>query len=50
MNQYKYQVVLTVEVEAFDDEDAFDKVQEVFGAGDNYGLLVTECKYNLKKR
>lgn len=45
MKTYKYVVKLVVEVEAFDDSDAWDAVQDAFGIGDNMGVMVTECEY-----
>lgn len=45
MNTYKYQVTLTVEVEAFDDSDAWDAVQDEFGIGTGTGITVTDCEY-----
>ncbi len=45
MNTFKYQVILSVEVEAFDESDAWDAVQDNFGIGDSSGVLVTDCEY-----
>lgn len=45
MNTYRYNVVLTVEVDAFDESDAWDAVQEQFGIGDNMGIKITDCEY-----
>lgn len=45
MNTYKYTVKLTVEVEAFDDSDAWDAVQEAFGIGETGAVMVTDCEY-----
>lgn len=50
MNKYKYRVVLEVEVEAFDESDAWDAVQDAFGVGDNAGVLVTDCEYKEIRR
>lgn len=46
----KYRVVLEVEVEAIDEGDAFDMVQDNFGVGDQFGVKVTDCSYKEKKR
>jgi len=45
MNTYKYTVELTVEVDAFDESDAWDAVQDAFGVGDQMGVVVTNCEY-----
>lgn len=45
MNTYQYEVTLTVEVEAFDESDAWDAVQDAFGVGDQMGVNVTQCEY-----
>jgi len=45
MNTYKYTVKLTVEVEAFDESDAWDAVQEAFGIGETGAVTVTDCEY-----
>ena len=50
MENFKFRIILDVEVEAFDADDAFDMIQDVFGAGDNMGVLVTDCEYKPKKR
>ena len=49
MNTYTYKVVLQVEVEAFDESDAWDAVQDAFGIGDQTGVLVTKCDYEEAK-
>jgi len=46
----KYVVTLEVEVDALDEGDAFDIVQENFGVGEQFGLKVTGCTYKEKKR
>jgi hypothetical protein len=45
MDKFKYTVRLTVEVEAFDESDAWDAVQEAFGIGETGAVTVTECTY-----
>lgn len=45
MNKYKYEVRLTVEVEAFDESDAWEAVQDAFGLGENCGTTVVDCEY-----
>jgi hypothetical protein len=45
MNKFKYKVSLLVEVEAFDEGDAWDAVQDAFGIGENMGVIVTDCDY-----
>lgn len=45
MNKYKYEVKLIVEVEAFDESDAWDAVQDAYGVGNDFGLTVTDCEY-----
>lgn len=50
MNRYKYYVSLVVEVEAFDEDDAFDALQDCFGVGDNgAGVTVEECEWDQRK-
>lgn len=45
MNTFKYKVTLTVEVEAFDESDAWDAIQETYGVGNDMGIAVTDCEY-----
>jgi hypothetical protein len=45
MDKFRYEVKLIVEVEAFDDSDAWEAVQDNFGIGENSGVVVTECEY-----
>lgn len=45
METFKYTVKLTVEVEAFDESDAWDAVQDAFGIGEELGVTVTACEY-----
>lgn len=45
MNTYKYKVELVVEVEAFDESDAWDAVQETYGVGQDMGIRVVDCEY-----
>jgi hypothetical protein len=50
MNTFKYEVKLVVEVEAFDDSDAWEALQDTFGIGENSGITVTDCEYRELKR
>lgn len=45
MDKFKYKVTLVVEVEAFDDSDAWDALQETFGTGEEGCINVIECEY-----
>ena len=45
MNKYKYKITMTVEVEAFDESDAWDMLQDVYAVGENCGTNVTDCEY-----
>lgn len=45
MEKYRYKVSLVVEVEAFDESDAWDAVQDAFGIGEELGVTVTDCEY-----
>lgn len=45
MDKYSYSIKLEVEVEAFDESDAWDAVQEAFGAGETGAVTVTSCTY-----
>lgn len=49
MNTFRYTVKLEVEVEAFDESDAWDAVQDAFGVGDELGVRVTDCEYKEKR-
>lgn len=42
MNTYRVSVAIEVEVQAFDEGDALEAVQDCFGPGDQAGLKVTE--------
>lgn len=45
MKKFKYEVELAVEVEAWDEADAWEALQDVFSVGDQYGIKVVECEY-----
>lgn len=45
MEKYKYTVRLTVVVDAWDESDAWDAIQEAFGIGATGAVTVTECTY-----
>lgn len=49
MDKFKYTVRLEVEVDAFDESDAWDAVQDAFGIGENMGVVVTDCEYKEKR-
>jgi len=38
--RYLYSVLMQIEVEAFDEDDAAQAIQDCFGEGDSCGLLV----------
>lgn len=40
MNEYEYKVTLTVRVEAYDQNDAREIIDETFGVGDDGGLVI----------
>jgi hypothetical protein len=42
MKRYVYSVLLQVEVEAFSEADAYEAVEDCFGAGSNCGLNVLD--------
>jgi hypothetical protein len=51
MEEFEYQVNLTVKIQAFDGTDAWEALQEAFGIGDQLGVTVTDCEYKeVKKR
>ena len=51
MNTYSYNIKLTVSVEAFDDSDAWEALQDVFAVGEQGGgVSVEECEYKENKR
>lgn len=45
MNTFEYQVKVTVVVEAFDEGDAFEALQDAFGVGETGAVSVVECEY-----
>lgn len=45
MNKFRYSVILTVEVEAFDASDAWDVLQDNFGIADEGDIVVVDCEY-----
>lgn len=45
MDKFVYEVKLKVEVEAYDDSDAWEAVQDAFGIGEELGVTVTDCEY-----
>lgn len=45
MNTYRYKIVQTVEVEAFNESDAWDAIQDEFGVGEQMGIKVIDCEY-----
>ena len=47
MNTYHYQVVLTVEVPAFDINDAHAAIEDAFGLGETCGATVTKTEVSL---
>ena len=49
METFNYTVTLSVQVEAYDESDAWDAVQDAFGVGDNMGVSVTDCEYKEKR-
>lgn len=44
MNRYVYAVMLQVEVEAYDEDDAAAAIQDCFGEGDTCGLSVISAE------
>ena len=49
MDKFKYEIKLTVEVEAFDEEDALTAVQDVIGEGPmDSSVNVISCEYKAK--
>ncbi len=50
MDKYRYVVTLTVEVEAFSDDDAWEAINDTFGPGQTEsGIEVTEFEWEFKK-
>ncbi len=45
MEQFIYEVKLKVTVDAFDESDAWDAIQEAFGVGHTGAVEVTDCEY-----
>lgn len=49
MDKFRYTVKLEIEIEAFDESDAWDAVQEAFGVGHTGAVVVTACEYREKR-
>lgn len=46
MNKKRYQIIVTAEVEAFDEADAWEAIQDVIGTGDmGGGVTIIDCDY-----
>jgi hypothetical protein len=45
MDKFRYEVRLIVEVDAFDDSDAWEAVQDNFGVGEDSDVRVVDCEY-----
>ena len=45
MNTYKYEITMIIEVDAFDESDAWEMLQDAFSVGENLGTRVVECEY-----
>ena len=45
METFQYTVKLNVTVEAFDESDAWEALQDAFGVGQTGAVDVTECEY-----
>ena len=50
MNMYKYTVTLEVFVEAFDESDAWDAIQDSFGTGPQGAVDVVSCEWEQSAR
>lgn len=51
MNTFRYKIVLTAEVEAFDESDAWEAIEDEFGVGEQMGVTIVACEYKeLKPR
>lgn len=46
MNKFKYLVELEVEVEAYDQSDARDILEDVFGLGEDCGVTIKTAKFD----
>lgn len=49
MEKYVYQIKMEVEVEAFDESDAWEAIEETFGIGNTGAVTVTQCEYKEKR-
>lgn len=51
MEKFEYTVKMTVQIEAWDESDAWEALQDAFAIGDQLGVTVTDCEYReVKKR
>lgn len=46
MNTYEYVVELKVSVEAFDESDAKDLLEDAFGLGEDCGVTIESVSFN----
>lgn len=50
METFRYKVVLEIEVDAFDDSDAWEAIEDEFGVGEQMGVRITSCEYKELKK
>jgi hypothetical protein len=50
METFEYTVKMTVQVDAFDESDAWDALQDAFGIGESFGVTVTDCEYQENRK
>ena len=46
MNTFEYEVVLKVKVEAYDESDAKDLLEDAFGLGEDCGVTIESATFN----
>jgi len=50
MNEFVYDLKVRVIVEAFNEDDAWEAIQDTFGVGETEsGITVTDCEWELTK-
>jgi hypothetical protein len=46
MKEFYYDLKLRVKIPAFDEDDAWEAIQDTFGVGETNGIEVLECEWD----